>query len=585
MRKYDVIKGLALIMTACLFYACHNSKMHAPDLLLAEELMEEHPDSALALLKQIPDTLYTEGPEQALYCLLLTEAMDKTFTTHMTDSLVSIAVQYYDHGNDMKYKAHAWFYWGRVSHDLLHKDKALECYLKAISYATQSADHKLLALIHNYLGNLYRQLELYEEAMKNIRIAYDYCLEVQDTLNIPCAIRDIGRVYLFKKDTDSAFVYLNHALELARLYRNTAAEGSILNDIGSVYKQKKDYQNAIRFIQNSIPMKTEKEQYSSYLSLVRLYFRLNEVDSLKHYIQLAEKSPSIYVQEGTNYYRYKLSILEKDYESAIIYNGKYQDLKDSINLKSQRDEIMRLKYDYKQKVLTKELEQKAAQERFLYICCILLLIIACAIGAYFHIRSRWSHEQALRLQEKKVQHEKELRLQSLEQIRQNQEQIEINRQKLIDKELDLQVAQKDLIIYNTKLLKAENDLIDLKRQERNLRDKLFHQTLLSDRIRCSGVDISKKDISLTPFCMKEYSFLVEKLDEFYDDFSQRLKNRYPILKERDIEICCLIKGGARTGNIASLIPMTPNAVTKKKKQILDKMELKGIPLEDFLAAF
>lgn len=178
-----------------------------------------------------------------------------------------------------------------------------------------------------------------------------------------------------------------------------------------------------------------------------------------------------------------------------------------------------------------------------------------------------------------------MRLQSIEQLRQNEEQIKMNKQKLLDKELDLQTVQKDLIVYNTKLLKAENDLIVLKRQERDLRDRLFHQTRLSDRIKCAGVDVRKKDINLNPFSMKEYPFLVEKLDELYDDFSQRLKKRYPILKERDMEICCLIKAGARTGNIASLIPMTPNAVTKKKKQILDKMELKDIALDDFLATF
>lgn len=585
MRKCDVIKGLALIIMACMLYACHDGKVSAPALLLAEEIMEEHPDSALTILKQIPDSLYKTDQEQALYCLLLTEAMDKTFAIHTTDSLITIAVQYYDRTKDLPHKAKAWYYLGRVSQGLLHRDKALECYLKAIPYAIQISDTKLLSLTYNYLGNLYRQLEMYDEAMKNIQLAYNYCLKLEDTVNIPPAVRDIGRIYLFKKETDSAFVYLNRALELAKRYHNTQAEGSILNDIGSVYRQKKDYQKAIQLIQSSLPMKTQEEQYSSYLSLARLYFQCNEVDSVKHYLQLAEKSSSIYIGEGVNYYRYKLAMLKRDYENAIFYNGQYQVLKDSISRKAQRDEIMRLKYNHKQNVLKKELEQKAAKERFLYICCILVLIIVGVVGAYFYIRSLWSHEQALRLQERKIQHEKELRLQSIEQIRQNQEQIQINKQKLLDKELDLQTMQKDLIVYNTKLLKTENDLIVLKRQEKDLRDRLFRQTQLTDRIRCAGVDIRKKDINLKPFCMKEYPILVKKLDELYDNFSERLKEKYPILKERDIEICCLIKAGAKTGNIASLIPMTPNAVTKKKKQILDKMELKDVALDDFLTIF
>lgn len=585
MRKCDVIKGLALIIMTCMLYACHDGKVSAPALLLAEEIMEEHPDSALTILKQIPDSLYKTDQEQALYCLLLTEAMTKTSNMPMTDSLISIATRYYDKTNDIESKAKAWFYRGRVSHELLYKDKALECYLKAVSYADQTENNKLLALIYNYLGNLYRQLEIYDEAIKNTKLASGYCVKQNDTLNMPFAIRDIGRAYLFKKEVDSALYYFNQAFEVAKLYRNKVAEASILNDMGTAYRQKKDYQSAIRLIQSSIPLKTEQQQYSSYLSLVRLYCHLDKVDSLTYYLKLAEKDSNIYVQEGVNYYRYKLSMMKKDYENAIFYNMKYQVLRDSINRKAQKDEIMRLKYDHNQKQLKKELEQKAAQERFLYICCILLLILVIVLVGYFHIRSRWTHEQTLRLQEKKIQHEKELRQQSIEQILQNQEQIELNKQKLIDKDLDLQAAQKDLIIYNNKLLKAENDLISLKRQERELRDRLFHQTQFSDRIRCSGVDIRKKDIDLQPFSMKEYSRLVKKIDEFYDDFSKRLEIQYPKLKERDIEVCCLIKAGARTGNIAALIPMTPNAVTKKKKQILDKMELKGITLDDFLASF
>lgn len=585
MRKCDVMKGAALIIMACVLFACHDGKVNAPALLLAEEIMEEHPDSALTILKQIPDSFYTTDQEKALYGLLLTEAMIKASNMPMTDSLISIAAQYYDKASNIEKKAKSWFYWGRVNQELLYKDKALKCYLKAVSYADQTQDNKLLALIYNYLGNLYRQLEIYDEAIKNTKLASHYCFRANDTLNIPFAIRDIGRVYLFKKEVDSAFCYFNYALEVARSYQNKVAEGSILNDIGTAYRQKKDYQNAARLIKSSIPLKTEQQQYSSYLSLARLYFRLNKIDSLTYYLKLAERDSNIYVQEGTNYYRYKLSMMKKDYENAIFYNMKYQILKDSINRKAQKDEIMRLKYDHNQKQLKKELEQKAAQERFLYICCILLLILIIMGVGYFHIRSRWNHEQTLRLQEKKIQHEKELRQQSIEQILQNQEQIELNKQKLINKDLDLQAAQKDLIIYNTKLLKAENDLISLKRQERELRDRLFHQTQLSDRIRCSGVDVRKKDIDLQPFTMKEYPFLVKKIDELYDDFSKRLKIQYPKLKERDIEVCCLIKAGARTGNIASLIPMTPNAVTKKKKQILEKMELKEITLDDFLTAF
>lgn len=585
MRNYVVIKGLALIIIMYVLYGCRPEGINAPELLLAERIMEEHPDSALTILKQIPDSFYTNDEEQALYGLLLTEAMDKTYAVHTTDSLIALAAQYYEQTDDLEHKAKAWYYWGRVSQDLLYRDKALECYLKAVSYAQEVNNSKLLSLIYNYLGNLYRQLNMYDEAMKNFQSAYSYCKKMNDTLNISYALRDIGRVYLFQKKTECSLVYFNQALELARLIQDRNAEGSILNDIGSAYRQLKNYEKAIEFVLTSLPLREKEEKDASYLSLARLYFRLNNLDSVNFYLNLAERNPDIYIQEGVVYYKYKLALVKEDYEDAIFHNEKYQLMRDSIQKKDQSDEIMRLKYDYEQKIMKKEIERKVARERFVYICFILVLIILAILGGYFHIRIRWSHEQALRLNEKKIQHEKELRLKSAEQIRENLKQIELNKQKLLDKELDLQAAQKELLVYNTKLLKAENELINVKREEFALRDKLFSQTQLGERIRYAGVDSRKKDIPFEPFSMKEYDMLVEKLDELYDNFSIRLKKRFPLLKDRDIEFCCLLKAGAYTRNIAYLIPMTPNAVTKKKKSILSKMELKDISLEEFLLTF
>lgn len=56
---------------------------------------------------------------------------------------------------------------------------------------------------------------------------------------------------------------------------------------------------------------------------------------------------------------------------------------------------------------------------------------------------------------------------------------------------------------------------------------------------------------------------------------------------RDVEICCLVKAKAKTGNIAVIIAMTPNAVTKKKRQILEKMEIvdENVTLDSFLSTF
>ena len=318
-----------------------------------------------------------------------------------------------------------------------------------------------------------------------------------------------------------------------------------------------------------------------------MYFELNDLDSVDYYLEMAKPSHSIDVQEGIYKYKYKLAVVKGKYKEAIAYNDKYEILKDSLNKYEQKEKILMLTYQYKQREIEQKMEQSVAQERLIYICCIFVLLAITATGFFLYIRYRWSHEHVLRLKEKRIQQEKELRHRSLEQIEHNRELIESNRLKLISKEYDLEIAQRELLVYNTNLLRAENELIALKREDLAFRNKLFSQTELYKKIKSSGVDVRKRDLLCEPFHQKDFPILIAKLDELYGDFTIRLSKTYPKLKKRDIEICCLVKAGAKTGNVANIIAMTPNAVTKKKRQILEKMEIvdENVTLDLFLATF
>lgn len=67
-----------------------------------------------------------------MYYLLLTEAEDKTYKKHESDSLIAIATEYFDKTDDVKRKAKAWYYRGRVVDDLKDAPRAQDYYLKAL---------------------------------------------------------------------------------------------------------------------------------------------------------------------------------------------------------------------------------------------------------------------------------------------------------------------------------------------------------------------------------------------------------------------------------------------------------------------
>ncbi len=77
---------------------------------IAESVMEERPDSALAILEAIlPERLNGERL-RALHALLLTQARDKNYIDQTSDTLISRAVAYFDRSNDAYHRMLSHYY-------------------------------------------------------------------------------------------------------------------------------------------------------------------------------------------------------------------------------------------------------------------------------------------------------------------------------------------------------------------------------------------------------------------------------------------------------------------------------------------
>ena len=103
---------LLLILGALL--ACNDPKPVTDALHRAEALMNEHPDSAWAVLNTLSPDEMGQNRTRALYALLYTQAQDKTYRDETNDSLISIAVDYYRHTDDVRRKFLSYYYKGRV---------------------------------------------------------------------------------------------------------------------------------------------------------------------------------------------------------------------------------------------------------------------------------------------------------------------------------------------------------------------------------------------------------------------------------------------------------------------------------------
>ena len=141
MRKSNhILLGLIWL---CVMAACH--RRPTMDFAAIEAILPTRPDSALAIL----DTLHTDpndftAKDRAHYYLLLTEAMDKCYLTHTTDSLIRLSADYFAAHHDNPRYAKALYLQGRIYEDWHRNDQAVACWVKALDYGKDSEDYFLL---------------------------------------------------------------------------------------------------------------------------------------------------------------------------------------------------------------------------------------------------------------------------------------------------------------------------------------------------------------------------------------------------------------------------------------------------------
>ena len=252
--------------------------------------MNERPDSALYLLYSIirPEALSNE--DKVLWSLLITQARDKKRVTHTSDSLINIAVHYYDEKGNIERRAQAYYCQGRVYMDMLLFDEAIISFSKAEEFVLQIKDYALQARIYNQLGDLYRNNALYDKSLVYYQKANESYRMENHQLGIASTLRDIGLTYQNLGKLDSSLICLNHSLEIITENNWEKLKYWILVCLANVYESKSLYQDAIDCITQALEIEQDESRlYSAYYLLGSVYNRLGQIDSASYYWKKALK--------------------------------------------------------------------------------------------------------------------------------------------------------------------------------------------------------------------------------------------------------------------------------------------------------
>ena len=608
--KYKWLCGFACLVIGLI--ACH-PRTERPTLERAEAWMDSHPDSAQQLLEAIPQPERLSKEEYATWCLLVTQAHDKNYVVHTSDSIIDVAVRYFGERGEPQLYSKALYYKGRIWQDLGETEKATALFVRALDVGEQATDYPQLFLIASRLGTLYAHLNLQNEAMEAYQKALYYAVSCQDSSSISYAYSYIGRVYGLSEKWEQSFDYYEKALKLAVKISDKSAEKLAIQEYVAVCVNAEYFDKAEDLIDGLIEIGQREEKASDqgelFLTLGNLFWQIGENDKAAFYLKKALQSDNLHTLAGGSQCLYYLYEEQKLYEEAIRYNNLYWEYTDSIQRVANRKDIMEMSAKYNhEKVENENLQLRLKMIRLIFYCVVGLLGASSVIILLLKrlkIKKRQVLEQnvnleilrkdldensrqvACYLQEKKTLSVRLGKLQQECTFLKNQKLGLLSSEKKLQAEIDCLLKQNQKKENEIKKMKKEKpsqltEYKDLQTINRTLERKI--EALEEGILTVVDVQDQEKNVITfellrkmrtvnKPLSEEEWNKLFVMVNLLYGKFVERLYKTFSNIKEEDLKLCCLVKLGFTNEEIASILCVHPDTVNKRKLRFKSKFEM------------
>lgn len=599
------MRTLCFMLFSYLLISCSKpSETLLPELSRAESLMQEYPDSALAILDSMQVPSPSNEMQYATWCLFRTQAQDKNYIIHTSDSLINIALSYFERQNDLNRKMLSFYYKGRVEDDSHNVEDATTNYLKAKEIGKELKDYKILQVICSNLGMVYAYRNLSNQALPEIKEAYKYATLTKDSTNISYFLSHLGRLSAISADWDSCIYYYNQAIEIGMQTQNLRTLSLALNEVSRAHLELKEYEKAIDCLKKAEKIRNSERHssiYQTYLILGCVYIQTEKYDSATYYLNKSLKTENVYTITSAYQNLYLVNEKQSKFKEAVKYNNLYQTYVDSLTQIAHAKEISEIQAKYEhEKLINKNNQLEIQNGNILKIGLSILIIIICIVALTIYI-----YQRKLIKKERDILNSKKQILSYTISLRENEAIINNN-----DKIIQTLTAQLEKNAEINELLKEEREEIEHLRQiNRSLKEK--NKVLQININRYSKTVIIENDKEMNAFnrlveqnarllerekkiseqltnridilnCLKQspkyiideqWTEIIEMIDILYDNYTQRLHSDFSSLTDEDLHYCCLIKLQFSTSTMSILTGISPASVTKRKQRIKEKINL------------
>jgi len=529
--RWVVMMTLFVFLTGCY----HTSKKDAKTLFIAERVLDAHPDSAYHLLKSIHDPVSLSRGDYARYALGYTKAMDKLRLPATSDSLIRVAVSYYTSVNAPEKLAQSYLYLSRINRQDGNTKDAATNLMKAEKKAQSGSNHRLLGMVFSDKAQIYFDQDQLDSALNANKYAYTLFYLTHDQRNMAVSLMNIGKCFASKNKNDSALHYYQLAEQSTRSIRDTVVLSSVLRFEGFTFYKMQCYSQALSYLQQSIHASSDPFNAGKFLNLGMVYTAMGNYEFANSCYQKSLISTSDLRMRGASYQQLlQLAIKEKRMDDVHRFADCYVKTLDSTYQDLLSTSLAGIEKRYNYERIAGVNKSLSIRQQHIYIWLLFsFLIIALGTGFFFYYRNR----------EKKV----------------------INR--LMKEQLEYQQSKLDKL----ELLQRIAHLSFIPRTNLNQTGAQF-------------LKLFAKEIEMASPANSEELF--DYIDSAYNNLSQRIHARYPLLSRKDVLFCCMRYADFDAAAIATILDVQINSVYRYNALIRDKMGYpKKMSFERILAEF
>lgn len=440
-------------------------------------------------------------------------------------------------------------------------DAAVSQNPKSIRLNLLKADARLkIGVLYLQLKNYRKSIDCQEEALLLLEKADKQTPRMEVVKRKLKVYNNMAAVFISQRDYETALVYFRNALELNKIIKDPAYEGSLLNNIGICHLEQRELDLATHYFQKSFKIRKlagdEQGQAQVLNNLGKNeVFRGDFNKALEYFTQGLQLSRKTGNKASTLISLESLSSVHDtlgNYKEALHFYKQFKELNDQIfNLES-KTAIASLEEVHHREQDKKAYELKLKQnesDKLRNVVLLVMLLLVLVVAVFFivimrsRIRTAQLHQEKLLLERKNL----DLAHKTLE------EDLEYKERELTAKAL--------FMLKNTELLERVTENLQKVKRSAAKENQQLIQEIISD------LQSGQRNNGWDEF---EVHFT-----RVHSKFYQSLQDKFPTLTSNEKKLCAFLRLNMSTKDISAITNQSVNSITVARTRLRKKLGIDG----------